>query len=330
MTETTPITAPPRRRTRKKTTLFGPSFDKPDKRIYVYRENGDGGTDGSYLKRYDEQIELSDIERDCGPGIYIVMQAGTGSEKTIMRKRIVIHRDPEADDATTPATEAPPVNEDAFLARLERLVHVKALSAQLTGGDAPNMLQVIQAVTEMQRQSNPNNLEAYMAGQDATADAEPESDLNTALAGLINQNTQPAPVADPAAAPAAGIESQKMLGMFQKALKQITMRFAKMDERIAASESFAREIEPAVPTPGGKVNILETLNALLEANYTESAHILHMLKVIDKAAGGSLRRTIAETPEDALVKHLKEHLENAGKIECLAEYKTALQQFMGE
>jgi hypothetical protein len=151
--------------------------------LYVFRDDGTGRQDGTYVKKYDHQPTVEELNADLPAGLYVLLQSERGNMK---RKRIIIEGTPGAAEATAPPRR------DA-LQILERAVEMKALASALR--DDVDPLEQLARVKSILGGSGDIGLfrEGLSLGRDLDGDEDDEISPELGLARDLVDRLAPAP-----------------------------------------------------------------------------------------------------------------------------------------
>jgi len=277
--------------------LIGESFKAADRYLYVYRDRGDGKSDGSYVKRYDAVVEVEDLERDLGPGSWILVQNNDGTGRPI-HKRVYI---PGA-----PGKDQQPNGGGDRLEKLREIVEMRILADQMKpAGSDP--LELVKLVLELTGKNTPADpLDAFLQG--AEYFGENENPLTAIAQGIMGGQEK----TDPAKVDAA----------IQSGMKAVAKRLEQQDKAIRTIATAVANLRPAGPptetnekkegdTMG--VDPREIVTAILASNFNSSGEIAELLRIFEKAQGGDVRKMLAGMDEKVLKKWLKMGLEDLGR-----------------
>jgi len=306
--------------------LIGDSFDAPNAYVYVYRNNGSSRPDGAYLKRYEQVIELEDLRRDVGPGMYILLQ-NRGPGGRMLRRDVFIPQDPAA---ATVESAAAPANRDR-LAELREIVEMNILAGQLAPrqADPIKMLETVVAIVRGTQPADP--LSAFLQGakwSDAGGAAEdPTAALTAAGVKLLERHVTGSNDDD-----GDGVNTPAMLKKLVAAFDQRMSRSEKvlqdLARRLNGNEAAPVLAESETGETAMSVSLLEIFQALLVGAYESGEHVAIVLRTMDKAGGGALRRELETYALDDLLLHMNEGLKSAGHGERYDAFADGVRLFL--
>jgi len=314
--------------------LIGESFDAPDARLYVYRDDGSGRTEGKYLKRYDARIELEDLRRDLGPGMYILLQ-NRGPGGAIVRRSVFVPADPQ----TTAIETAPASSAGTRLDQLKEILEMKMIADQLAPRVA-DPIKMLEGVLGLVRGAAPADpLTAFLKGaewnghgaNDGTGAADPASLLTAAGVRLLEQRVAGAASANGESA-TAPMDAGAVLKRIVIAFNQRFERTEQLIADLARSRNGAADPTPAPETEGSPAvssgSLLEIFQALCVGQYETGEHVAIVLRTMDKAARGDLKKEITSYVLEDLLEHMKTGLESAGHGDRFESFSEGIRLFL--
>lgn len=298
--------------------LIGESFDSVDARLYVYRDNGSGRVEGTYMKRYEQRVELEDLRRDLGPGMYVLMQNRGPGGRPVTRRVFV-----PAEPGPIIETTATPTPADGNLRELRSILEMKMIADQLKPREI-DPLKMIQTVMELVRGNQPRDpLEAFLQGAKWGGDGDDSSPgALLASAGARAIERRFASTDEPAATETPRAVGPGDLSWARKFVAAFNERMSKTDRLIA---------ELAARVNGGNqvsVSLLEIFQALLVGSYESGQHVAVVLRIMDKSSGGALRRELESYVLEDLSSHMKTALEQNGHAERFDSFHDGLLIFL--
>jgi hypothetical protein len=277
------------------------------------------------VRRYEERVELDDLRRDMGPGMYVLMQNKGPGGRPVTR-RVFIPQDPAA--ATVEATPAPSTTRGR-IEEIREIIEMKMLADQLAPrqADPIKMLETVVAIVRGTQPADP--LTAFLQGAkfagtgvDETDPMDASATLTAAGIKLLERHVTGSGDDDTP----AGVNTPLML-------KKLIAAF---DQRMTKSEAVIKELLLRLTTAtvnetgetAVSVSLLEIFQALLVGAYESGEHVAIVLRTMDKAGGGALRRELETYALADLLAHMKEGLESAGHGERYESFADGVKIFL--
>ena len=288
------------------------SFSEPGNVAYIYRDDGSGRLDGSFLKKYTEEFSRETLAADVGPGLYLVLQKIDGD---IQKKRVFI---PQNEAPAEPPGRSP--KGTGNIAALREILETKMIADQLN--PAPNPVEMFTRFLEIMRGGKNvapgDTLEAYIRGQE-TGDAPgpgleeitPETLLTAAGLKLMDKGTEPGP----APAPDARI--------YRNIVSAVNQRFATLEKRLGAIEG---------PGEGGKMRRLHELVQMIDTICQVDSRDEEMLRAhmekLDEHSGGFFVVGLRRMDRSTIDNLVEISLEQNGAVERAPAIKTVLDSIL--
>jgi len=272
--------------------MIGDTITSATPKIYVYRDDGNGNPIGKNIRAYTpsdcengETVETVDLERDLGPGIYILM-AGNGLS---FAKRRVFVGDPGADVAAGAAGAAGDTSELAILSRMERMMRISTMAKVTT--PAPDGLDMLEKVMGMIGRFTGGGaggeLENFFKGVDYAGDAGETNPLATAietLAANAGKGGESDTMKQAGIYIAALSKQQREMQNEMSGLREMLSAVVKrMDRPDAAPDMDSATIADAVTGAlAGVKNLEEVTTSLADLNTRTNGMVRRYLQTADR------------------------------------------------
>lgn len=303
--------------------MIGPSFDAADAYLYVYRPDARGKPEGEYVKRYDRRVELEDLRRDVGAGMWLLIQNRGGANGGIVRRTVFVPHEKNAGVLDVAAT---PVNGDpvsGVINQLREVVAMNMLRDQMTPrGNSMDPIAMLRAVTEIIRGTQPpadplKVLDQYAgrwnngaAAVDDDAPDDPTAALLSMGARALGDRLNPSPPAP------AGLS----LAMLKRVINAFDERMARIEA--AVQSQTVKGAEPM------SLSLLEVFQTMMLGKYETAERVTTALRLIDKGMGGGLRAELATLPADDISAHLRQGLEEMGRADEFDVFNNGVRGFL--